>query len=92
MLLRCAQAGVHLRLDLRRAETVLEEDHYGLKDVKDRVLEFLAVRQLRAAQMADEVEKTGEVPAARLFAAKDVSGVAHCNQQYPRAPSTGSGS
>jgi ATP-dependent Lon protease len=59
------------QLDLRRAETVLEEDHYGLKDVKDRVLEFLAVRQLRAAQMADEVEKTGEVPAARLFAAKD---------------------
>jgi ATP-dependent Lon protease len=59
------------QLDLRRAETVLEEDHYGLKDVKDRVLEFLAVRQLRAAQMADEVEKTGEVPAARLFAAKE---------------------
>jgi ATP-dependent Lon protease len=59
------------QLDLRHAETVLEEDHYGLKDVKDRVLEFLAVRQLRAAQMADEVEKTGEVPAARLFAAKE---------------------
>ncbi len=59
------------QLDLRHAETVLEEDHYGLKDVKDRVLEFLAVRQLRAAQMADEVEKTGEVPAARLFATKE---------------------
>jgi len=59
------------QLDLRRAETVLEEDHYGLKDVKDRVLEFLAVRQLRASQLADEVEKTGEVPAARLFADKD---------------------
>jgi len=59
------------QLDLRRAETVLEEDHYGLKDVKDRVLEFLAVRQLRATQLADEVEKTGEVPAARLFADKD---------------------
>ena len=37
------------QLDLRHAETVLEEDHYGLKDVKDRVLEFLAVRQLRAS-------------------------------------------
>ena len=59
------------QLDLRRAETVLEEDHYGLKDVKDRVLEFLAVRQLRASQLADEVEKTGEVPAARLFTDKD---------------------
>ncbi|HMI43134.1 MAG TPA: endopeptidase La [Gemmatimonadaceae bacterium] len=59
------------QLELKRAETVLEEDHYGLKDVKDRVLEFLAVRQLRASQLADEVEKTGEVPAARLFTEKD---------------------
>ena len=59
------------QLDLRHAETVLEEDHYGLKDVKDRVLEFLAVRQLRASQLADEVEKTGEVPVARLFPSKE---------------------
>src|SRR5881275_3667163 len=55
------------QLDLKRAETILEEDHYGLNDVKDRVLEFLAVRQLRASQLADEVEKTGEVPAGKLF-------------------------
>ena len=33
-------------LDLKRAATILEEDHYGLQDVKDQVLEFLAVRQL----------------------------------------------
>ncbi|MDP9204033.1 MAG: endopeptidase La [Gemmatimonadota bacterium] len=59
------------QLELKHAETVLEEDHYGLKDVKDRVLEFLAVRQLRASQLADEVEKTGEVPAAKLFTEKD---------------------
>jgi ATP-dependent Lon protease len=59
------------QLELKRAETVLEEDHYGLKDVKDRVLEFLAVRQLRASQLAEEVEKTGEVPAAKLLADKD---------------------
>ncbi|MCL2564850.1 MAG: endopeptidase La [Defluviitaleaceae bacterium] len=31
--------------DLHIAERVLGEDHYGLKEVKDRVLEFLAVRQ-----------------------------------------------
>lgn len=58
-------------LDLTRAEQVLEEDHYGLQDVKDRVLEFLAVRQLRAKQMAEEVERTGELPAARLRASKE---------------------
>ncbi len=33
-------------LDLQEATRILDEDHYGLKDVKDRVLEFLAVRQL----------------------------------------------
>ncbi|MEA2958921.1 MAG: ATP-dependent Lon protease, partial [Alphaproteobacteria bacterium] len=33
-------------LDINRATEVLEEDHYGLEDVKDRILEFLAVRQL----------------------------------------------
>src|SRR5687767_7720188 len=59
------------QLDLPHAEQVLDEDHYGLKDVKDRVLEFLAVRQLRAQQLAEEVEKTGEFPAARIRPAKD---------------------
>lgn len=33
--------------DLQHAIKVLDEDHYGLKDVKDRILEFLAVGKLR---------------------------------------------
>jgi ATP-dependent Lon protease len=32
--------------DLERAERILDEDHYGLEKVKERILEFLAVRQL----------------------------------------------
>jgi ATP-dependent Lon protease len=32
--------------DLQRAERILDEDHYGLEKVKERILEFLAVRQL----------------------------------------------
>ncbi|HLE60604.1 MAG TPA: endopeptidase La [Thermoanaerobaculaceae bacterium] len=32
--------------DIKRAEEVLEADHYGLEKVKERILEFLAVRQL----------------------------------------------
>lgn len=36
--------------DMNRAERILEEDHYGLKQVKERILEFLAVRSLKAAK------------------------------------------
>ena len=34
-------------LDLKRARDILEKDHFGLYDVKERILEFLAVRQLK---------------------------------------------
>ena len=33
-------------IDIARAEKILDEDHYGLKNVKDRVLEYLAVMSL----------------------------------------------
>src|SRR6184192_2854188 len=46
-------------LDLKRAAETLEEDHYGLKDVKDQVLEFLAVRQLRQRRRAPESKEAG---------------------------------
>nr|MDQ3081584.1 endopeptidase La [Gemmatimonadota bacterium] len=59
------------QLDLNHAAKVLDEDHYGLTDVKDRVLEFLAVRQLRAQQLAREVELEGEVPASVLQPERD---------------------
>src|ERR1700735_179349 len=32
--------------DIKRAETILSEDHYGLEKIKERILEYLAVRQL----------------------------------------------
>ena len=56
-------------LDLKAAAEILEADHYALGDVKDRVLEFLAVRQLKQAErrnggQADGSEPTGEVPVA----------------------------
>lgn len=35
-------------LDLKVAAQVLDEDHYGLEEIKDRILEFLAVRKLNA--------------------------------------------
>ncbi len=46
-------------LDLARASQVLEEDHYGLRDVKERVLEFLAVRLLRDKEGRPSAESAG---------------------------------
>src|SRR5215203_5707361 len=45
-------------LELPQAQQILDEDHYALGDVKDRVLEFLAVRQLRLQQ--DEAERRND--------------------------------
>ena len=47
------------KIDLARSEEILEEDHYGLEDVKDRILEFLAVRKLQLERSEDE-EKSAE--------------------------------
>ncbi|OPY56961.1 MAG: Lon protease 1 [Pelotomaculum sp. PtaU1.Bin035] len=38
--------GTRDRLDIKAADAVLEEDHYGLKTVKERILEYLAIRKL----------------------------------------------
>src|SRR5207245_1058502 len=37
--------------DLARARTILDEDHYDLEKIKERILEYLAVRKLRGAKM-----------------------------------------
>lgn len=49
-------------LDIPQAQEILEEDHYGLQDVKDRVLEFLAVRQLREQATKEARAKEGTAP------------------------------
>jgi ATP-dependent Lon protease len=41
------KADVSGDFDLARAQDILENDHYGLKDVKDRIIEYLAVRKLK---------------------------------------------
>jgi len=60
------------KIDMSEAERVLEEDHYGLEDVKDRILEFLAVRKLQmeraAAEAADEAARRATETAAAAAA------------------------
>ena len=36
-------------LSITKAEDILNEDHYGLEDVKKRILEFIAVSQLKGS-------------------------------------------
>src|ERR1700693_5880490 len=53
-------------LDVQEASRILDEDHYALSDVKDRILEFLAVRQLWQTRENAEKKEPGapEEPAA----------------------------
>ena len=44
------------KIELSEAEEILEEDHYGLDDVKDRILEFLAVRKLQMDRALEDEE------------------------------------
>lgn len=44
-------------LDIAHARQVLEEDHYGLEEIKDRIVEYLAVRKLRAERKAEREEE-----------------------------------
>ena len=46
------------RLEIKNARKVLEEDHYGLEDVKDRIIEYLAIRKLLSerAEMFQETD------------------------------------
>ena len=44
-------------LDITHAREVLDQDHYGLEDIKDRILEYLAVRKLRLERKAKDREE-----------------------------------
>jgi ATP-dependent Lon protease len=45
-------------LDIARARQILDEDHYDLKEVKARILEYLSVRKLRLERGGDEEART----------------------------------
>ena len=51
------QQGTPDNLDIAHARTVLDEDHYGLQEIKERILEFLAVRKLRAERKSEQPEE-----------------------------------
>ena len=48
-------------LDIAHARQILDQDHYGLQDVKERILEFLAIRKLRLERKDDKAEPSKDL-------------------------------
>jgi ATP-dependent Lon protease len=59
--------------DLKHAETVLNEDHYGLDKIKDRILEFLAVRSLVKKPKATILTFSGPPGVGKTSLAKSIA-------------------
>jgi ATP-dependent Lon protease len=60
-------------LDLARAEKILDEDHYGLAKIKERILEHLAVRSLTADMKGPILCLTGPPGVGKTSIAKSVA-------------------
>jgi ATP-dependent Lon protease len=59
--------------DLKRAEQILHEDHYGLDKIKDRILEFLAVRTLVRKPKSTILTFTGPPGVGKTSLAKSIA-------------------
>ena len=59
-------------LDIARAREILDEDHYDLEKIKERIIEYLAVRKLRAARATKSADG-GETDAADEAIEQDYS-------------------
>jgi ATP-dependent Lon protease len=59
--------------DLKRAETILNEDHFGLEKIKDRIVEFLAVRVLVKKPKATILTLAGPPGVGKTSLAKSIA-------------------
>ncbi|HEX9132759.1 MAG TPA: endopeptidase La, partial [Ktedonobacteraceae bacterium] len=51
------------KIDVPKARQVLDQDHYDLEKIKDRILEYLAVRRLKEERMAEQAHRQAEAAA-----------------------------
>ena len=73
------------KIDLALSTEILDEDHYGLEDVKDRVLEFLAVRKLQLDRPEDSEDGAGDEQSA------DVAETGEANEASESSEADGAG-
>jgi ATP-dependent Lon protease len=62
------------KIDLALSTEILDEDHYGLEDVKDRVLEFLAVRKLQQDRSEGSEDGAGDEETGKAAEPGEASG------------------
>ena len=60
-------------LDIKKAQSILEEDHYGLEDVKKRILEFIAVSLLKGSVQGKIVCLCGPPGVGKTSIAKSIA-------------------
>ena len=70
------------RLDLKVAEDILEKEHYGLEKVKERILEFLAVRKMLDASESPILCLVGPPGTGKTSVARSIAEA--LNKKYVR--------
>ncbi len=71
------------RLNIKTARRILNEDHFGLKEVKDRIIEFLAVRQLQPEGKSQNLCLVGPPGVGKTSLGKSIARA--MNREFVRA-------
>ncbi|HEY3724344.1 MAG TPA: endopeptidase La [Acidimicrobiia bacterium] len=77
------------RLDVAEARRILDEDHTGLGDVKDRIVEYLAVRKLRSDRGLDDAHESARRGSGLILALVGPPGVGKTSLGESVARATG---
>ena len=82
--LTCLPYGVSTNetLDLEKAREILDRDHYGMQDVKDRIIEFIAVSKLRGSASGKILCFTGPAGVGKTSIARSIAEA--LNRKYYR--------